>query len=273
MTQPEEPSAPDELARRLQLLELQLKQRELETATKPKAWWVTIVEFLALPAAVLAIVIQLTQASGNVKTETKTEAETTKARVDTAKALLETEKLQLELAALRAKGPTVATQDVERLVPRLEESVERLRALQSQQQQQPLATALAKFVLLWILFHAIGLLFDVIQQVWGSLLAGTLLYVFNKEHPRTLDEQQERKRHSRRKLAQWAGAILSPVPSVLRWSLQLSVFVALMIPLFDEVARSMGSGLVFETLVRQTSQLELGNALATLKQLLFGTAG
>lgn len=272
MTQLEATDAPEELARRLQLLELELRKRELESATKPKAWWATVLEFLTLPAAVLAIVIQLTQASGNIKTETKTEVETTKAKVDTEKALLETEKLQLELAALRSKGPAVATQDVERLVPRLEESVERLRALQAQPQQPLLSAALAKFVVLWILFHAIGLVFDVIQQVWGSMLSGTVLYVFNKEQPHPHDEKQARKHRTRLKLAQWAAAILSPVPSVLRWSLQLSVFVALMIPLFDEVARTLGSGFVFDTLIRQAAHLELGEALATLKQLLFGVA-
>jgi len=129
------PSGADILQRRIEVLELELKKRDLESATKPpatKSWWGTTIEFLALPAAVLAIVLQLTQASGDIKTQAKTEAETAKAKVDTAKALVETEKLQLELAALRGKGPTVQKEEVERLAPRIEESLQKLLSLQTQ---------------------------------------------------------------------------------------------------------------------------------------------
>jgi len=146
------PSGADILQRRIEVLELELKKRDLESATKPpatKSWWGTAIEFLALPAAVLAIVLQLTQASGDIKTQAKTEAETAKAKVDTAKALVETEKLQLELAALRGKGPTVQKEEVERLAPRIEESLQKLLSLQTQEQYRPLAATIAKFVVLW----------------------------------------------------------------------------------------------------------------------------
>jgi len=43
-----------------------------------------------------------------------------------------------------------------------------------------------------------------------------------------------------------------------------------MIPLFDEVARSLGSDVAFDAILKQASRLKIGEALATLKLLLFG---
>ena len=55
-------------------------------------------------------------------------------------------------------------------------------------------------------------------------------------------------------------------------SLQLSIFVALVIPLFDEVSLAMGSRTSFDIVMAHAKHLEVGAALSTMKQVLFGTS-
>jgi uncharacterized membrane-anchored protein YhcB (DUF1043 family) len=81
--------------------ELERQRRELEESKKaapPKAWWASAVEILALPAAVIAIVVQFTNASSTVQTTAKTEAETAKIRVEEVKTRVELQKMLDDLA-------------------------------------------------------------------------------------------------------------------------------------------------------------------------------
>ena len=261
-------------ARKLELLELELKKRDLEAAAKApsaKPWWASTLEFLALPAAVIAIVLQLTQASGNVQTGAKTQAETAKIRVEEMKTRVELEKMLDDLAETKGKGVTAYREEVERAIPKLQDAIESLRRLETLASSQLLERSVAKFVLLWILFHAVGLVFDVIQQGWGTLFASLFLFVFARR-PKD-DSTSDHERHQKRlKYAQISAALLSPVPNVLRWSIQLSIFFALMVPLFNEVALGLGSNTQFDTLVQQAKHLEISRALAMMKEVLFGTS-
>jgi hypothetical protein len=269
------PSETELLKRRLELLELEQRKQLLGAgadASTQKTWWGRAIQFLTFPAAVLAIVLQLTQASGDIKTQANTDAETVKAKADTAKSLLETEKLQLELAELRHKGTAVPRAELEKLVPRLEASVAQLRTLQSRVQSATIVQSLGKFVVLWILFHAIGLISDVLQQVWGPMLAGGYFYALRQQDREDLSDRERRRLRVVRRVGQWTVMVLGPVPNVLRWSLQLSIFVALMIPLFDEVIRGLGSSMTFESVIAHARSLELGEALASLKAAMFAGA-
>jgi hypothetical protein len=74
----------------------------------------------------------------------------------------------------------------------------------------------------------------------------------------------------RQKYVQIGAALLSSIPNVLRWSIQLSIFVVLMVPLFNEVAVGLGSSTQFDTSVQQGKHFHVSKALATMKELLFG---
>lgn len=263
-----------DLDRELKLLEIENQRLKLAEAVKrppPKRWWTSLIEVLALPAAVLAIVIQLTQASGNIKTEAKTEAETVKARVDTAKAVLETEKLQIELTRLKNEGAAAPKEDLQRLVPRLQESIEQLRVLQQQSLPNVWAKAFVKYILLWVLFHLIGLIFDVISNVWSTLASAIALLVFSRTPSETYDAAAEKRRRRLRNAVQLAMAVMAPLPNVLRWSIQLSIFVALMIPLFNELASTLKPDAAFDTVWSEVRQWRFGDALASMKGILFTT--
>jgi putative exporter of polyketide antibiotics len=63
---------------------------------------------------------------------------------------------------------------------------------------------------------------------------------------------------------------IGAIPNILRWSIQISIFIALFVPLFDEIAASLGSDYRFRDLFRQAMHLDLSRVLTTLRSILFG---
>ena len=264
------------LAKKLELMELEQKRRDLETQTKSpksKPWWASVVEFLALPAAVIAIVFQFTQASGNVQTAAKTEAETSKIRVEEVKARVELQKMLDELAGSKEKGITAYRSEIEKALPRLQETVERLQLIESQSKAVSLEMSLAKYVLLWVLFHFVGLIFDVVYQVWSALTDSLRTFLFGLKLKDKNGNDDHKRREKMIRYYSWFDVLLRPVPTVLRWSIQLSIFLALMIPLFNEISFALGHRTSFEEVMAQAKELEFGVALSTMKKILFGIPG
>lgn len=254
--------------------DIERQRRELEEAKKKptaKPWWASAVEILALPAAVIAIVVQFTNASSTVQTTAKTEAETAKIRVEEVKTRVELQKMLDDLAETKKKGVTAYREEIERTLPQLQQTIERLRYVESQSKSVALERSLAKYVLLWVLFHFVGLIFDIISQVWSALWSSISTFTSsirlkNKDGREDYDRQRRLLNVMR-----WVQLLAYPIPSILRWSLQLSIFIALMIPLFNEISLAIGSQTSFDVVISQAKQLEVGAALSTMKTILFGT--
>lgn len=255
--------------------EIERQRRELEESKKSppaKPWWASAIEILALPAAVIAIVVQFTNASSNVQTTAKTEAETAKIRVEEIKTRVELQKMLDDLAETKKKGVNAYREEIERTLPQLQQTIERLRVVESQSKSVVLERSIAKYILLWVLFHFVGLIFDIISQIWSALLNGisTLIGTVRFKNKEGREDYERRRRLS--DAVQWFQLVLHPIPSILRWSLQLSIFIALVIPLFNEVSLAIGSRTSFDVVMAQARELEVSAALSTMKQLLFGTS-
>src|SRR5262245_3026828 len=103
--------------------EIERQRLELEDSKKtppPKKWWASAIEILALPAAVIAIVVQLTNASSTVQTTAKTQAETEKIKVEEMKTRVELQKMLDELAETKKKGVTAYRDEIEKTLPQLQ---------------------------------------------------------------------------------------------------------------------------------------------------------
>lgn len=255
--------------------DLERQRRELDEAKKKppaKPWWASAVEILALPAAVVAIVVQFTNASSTVQTTAKTEAETAKIKVEEVKTRVELQKMLDDLAETKKKGVTAYREEIERTLPQLQQTIERLRVVESQSKSVALERSFAKYILLWVLFHFIGLIFDIVSQFWSALWSGISTFVstirFKDKNGREDYEKQRRISNAMR----WIQLLAYPIPSILRWSLQLSILLALMIPLFNEVALAIGSQTSFDVVVFQAKHLDIGGALSTMKTILFGVS-
>lgn len=265
-------SAVERLSIKIERMELEQKRKELEASGKQpqKAWWVTIVEFLALPAAVIAIVAQLTGTLGTVHDQEKTQAETQKIRTEEIKTRAELEGLLDELAEKKQKGVESYRAEVEKTLPQLQDTLDRLRAINAQSDKALLERVLPKYILLWILFHAVGLFFDVIAQAWSALLASTTMAVFNRRRDGKFEEKKEARWDRIRRTTQWVVTFAAMIPNVLRWSIQLSIFVALMVPLFNETAHLLGSDITFDHIIAAAKSLDLSGTISAMRELLFG---
>jgi hypothetical protein len=89
-----------------------------------------------------------------------------------------------------------------------------LRAINAQSDKALLERVLPKYILLWILFHAVGLFFDVIAQAWSALLASTTMAVFNRRRDGKFDEKKEARWDRIRRTTQWVVTFAAMIPNV-----------------------------------------------------------
>ena len=276
-------------------LEMRLKALESNTADQrapaPKSWWQTAAEVIAVPTAIVLLVFQITQVTGSFHTDRKTEVETTKLQADELKTRLETQKMLDELAASRAKGMDAYRQELDKTLPKLTDSINKLQQIDTLTRPKITELVIAKFIILWIIFTALGLAFDLVQQAWGpmfiavylpynswlnrrqNLISERLAQNVHKEDS-TADFLQLKNARRRiefiKRTTPFVMTFIGAIPNILRWSIQISIFIALFVPLFDEIAASLGSDYRFRDLFRQAMHLDLSRVLTTLRSILFG---
>jgi hypothetical protein len=172
----------------------------------------------------------------------------------------------------KQKAPISYREQVDEIVPRLQQTAQRLKDLESTTARQAVVTVLPKFIMLWIVLIAVGLIFDVVQQVWGYLLMGAMI-LWNRRRrsiERQLRDEGKIRRHERvADVVQWALALAGSLPNILRWSISLAMFVVLFVPVFNEVAVGLGSSYTFADVWSDVRSLRFAEALRTLQEILF----
>ena len=253
---------PELRKRQLQLLDLQIEEAK-DKVTKdkaPKKWSQATIEFLALPTAVVTIAGGIITATGNLHPTHNT------------------------VGAASSSVPSVAqpstgrTGEVSVPVP-LSKQNEAAQA-GSQQSVPALTSTIAKFILLWILFSVVNLVFEVIDRIWAFLLTGGFMSLNTIRRRLQEGKEQEddgaptgKRRGRMQRLApyfQVVFVVIGQAPSILRWSIQLSLFYILLGPLFDEIAISFGSTTRFSEIMREIEHFQFSYMFATMRQLLFG---
>jgi hypothetical protein len=192
---PAQPPTNDALLQgKLELLDLEMRKLRLQAetdkleATKKKTeddlknpvlkpWWQKLIDFLALPAAVLALAGGIITASNNIHTQKKTDAETNQINQNLAKPS-EAGKLATDLAEKQKEGPKAYQQAVAQNAGQIQGALQRLQKIDEHPDQQKIVQSVAKFILLWILFHVVDVVFGIITQIWGTTL-GTLQVTIN----------------------------------------------------------------------------------------------
>jgi hypothetical protein len=263
------PSADPEIRKRqLQLLDLEIesKRTQVQKDKRPKKWWQSAIEMLALPTAVVTI-------AGGIITAT--------------------DALHPSRSNESPKVVTSAPQNTPGAPANVGSATQgdtrKLEATQTLKEPSAILTrSVAKFILLWILFNMVGLLFDVVDRVWGLFLGGGFLSftayqrrlterteILRRGEPDEPDLSNEAERLSRRRerlqqYSQISMFVLSQAPSILRWSIQLSLFYVLLAPLFDEISIAFGSTTRFAEIVRELEHFQFSHMFAAMRQLLFG---
>src|SRR5471030_2198213 len=135
-------------------LELEIKKLDLQDRKTPtsKSWWAVAIEFLGLPTAVIAIVIQLTTASSVVGVNEKTKAETENQIAQREKTVIEIQQLISKLPDATTTDPATYKEKVQQNIPQLRSAVDRLSGVESGNTISLMQRSFAKYILLWVLF-------------------------------------------------------------------------------------------------------------------------
>jgi hypothetical protein len=288
MSQPNEDSenpAPTigDLQREKLELEVQLKKKQLESLGKApaaKKWWAVAIEFLGLPAAVIGLAVAFTTAVGNYHSDQKTVAETAQIKANLAKAA-DAGKLANDLTAKEKEGPEAFDKAVLQNADKIKDALKSFQQAEEQAAKVNIQRSVLKFVLLWVLFNVVNLVFDVLGQGWRTATA-TLFYAVSawliaiqERYYREPNDGRPRRRlrwiERLQRIAPGFQVVLGPLPDILRWSIQLSIFATLLGPLFNEIAASFGSSITFADILREAEHLHFGATLSLMHQLLFGS--
>ncbi|GAB2843264.1 hypothetical protein GCM10027277_08320 [Pseudoduganella ginsengisoli] len=265
------------LATKIDLLATKLERQGADSDGKDKPkkpWWTVTVEILALPALIVAILFQFTQTTANLRTPEKTAAETEKLRTEELKIRADLALQHETLSEKKGQGTAAYRSELEKALPRLEETITKLGQVQQQSKRWAFDHALVKYLLLWTVFMGIGLFFDIVSQIWHALISSvrnTINAVYLYKHISGTGPEVEKRRKRQdlaRKVYPFLDSLLYPVPHLLNWAVRISIFVAIIIPFFNEMAAYLGSKDTFDSLLLSARQLNVGEAIAKLQAIL-----
>ena len=263
------------LKAKMELISLKLDQQSTtagkDNSSDKKAWWTTAVEILALPALVVAILLQVSQTTSNIGVPEKTAAETAKIRTEELKARVELESLIDGLAEKKGEGIAEYREEIEKTIPRLEETIEKLSKIERQSEKWSIEALFALYIVLWIVYVGVSLVFEIISHIWSTILnsVSNMIYGLDSYDPDNPISKKRRKVIERlRKIVPWVHSFLGPVPHLIEWAIRLSIFIALLIPFFDQVSLFLGSNHNFESILESAKSLDLGGVIAKLKSIL-----
>lgn len=258
------------LSTKLDVISLKIEKRELQEGAggqEKKTWWTTLTQILGIPAIVVAILLQVAQTTQTGSDTVKTEAEAAKLRAEELKTRAELEILLDEIAAKKEKGIAEYRKEIERTLPKLEATIGRLNQVASLAPPPTEQHVFSRYVILWAAFIGISLIFDIISQIWSTLLASTFAIVYQISRKKERKEVVERRERLRR-IVQHAAPFLTPLPNIIRWAVTVSLFLAVVVPFFDSVAGELGSGVRFANIAESVGNLDFAEAISKLREII-----
>lgn len=249
-------------------------QSGAEKSEKGKAWWTTVVELLGIPAVVVAILVQVNQISDSKGTPEKTFAETEKVKIESLKTRAELEGILNDLAEKKQAGVAAYKAQIEETLPKLESTLQRLHDIEQKSHESTLQRILSVYVSMWIVYAALSLFFEILGHIWAALLnsLSNTLYTLNDYDPdKPRNPTREKRIRKLQRLIPWIHSLFGPLPSIIHWAIRVSIFVAILIPFFDQISHLLGSNETFGSLTAAAKQGDVPSVIARLKELLLGS--
>jgi hypothetical protein len=270
-------------------------------------WYVVAVGVLGVPAITILMIMNFSQYQANNLTTEKTIQETTKTKLEIEqlrakatelKATVKSEDIQSLKSSLNDVIPLLqqSASRLERQRPKTTPSIETsflLRFIVAWAFLNFIGVAFSAFFVGWDLIVQFPYTFSNIrrQQIRNhERIAEEKLrkqhieeerkYQLDRSHEGREDfnERQHKERtdlyalfeRRRARLDLWlqgSSSILRIFPRILQVSLQVAVFVVIIIPMFDLVAVQMGSRVRFENVLSSAKQLDFGKSLLYVREL------
>ncbi len=254
------------LFNRLEALDVKLERQNLQLQQQPKdakqqPWWATTIQFLGLPALLIAMFLQFGQATEVPGNKAKTEAETNKLNTEELKARAELQEIVLRLEAKQGESASASAHELREVLPDLRDAVDRLQRTSTANSS---ALLVAKYLVIWGVLTAISLVFEIVGHLWTPLVGSvTNLFYHSPE-----DRAPSRWRRQLARRFNLVQPLLYPLPFLAQWLVQVAVFAALVIPLFNTAAATLGSTITLQSMLEDARHLDLSKALANARQLI-----
>jgi hypothetical protein len=237
------------------------KSQKTGLVEKLEGWLKSLILILGIPGIIVTLFIQLRQPD-NVKADT--ESKLAEARQKNAEAMKLEREIQASIDTIKLKS----TKDIEAYnsllndnLPNLQTVINQFENARVQAQNQNI---MFKYIILWVIFIGLGGFFELFSTFWSSLVTFSYLIIDR----RSTKVKNENTRRRFRNISQFAIVILSPFPTILKIIIEISIFFALMVPIFNETAILLNSDKSFESVSKEFSKLHVGKAIDTVRQII-----
>jgi hypothetical protein len=255
----------DTITARLDTFDARSQQRTPTTEREP--WWATVTKFLGLPAAAIALLLNVTTVRHDSYETDKLAAETSKIKTDELKTRADLAQQLDALDKSRAAGTAAYRAELEATLPKIEDSLARLRVLNESARLTD-TSVLYKSLIVATFISTVWLMISVLSTVWGSL--STLIFVSVYQTTERANDRGKRFQW----FEKWKGrlplivGIWSSFWSIGRKWLEVFLFLALTIPLFNLATHALGSSLTLQDVSQDLIHLRLTEALDKIRDVL-----
>jgi hypothetical protein len=235
---------------------------------KPRDNWRTIVtQVIGIPAALFLLWTQFHQATNTPMETKKLSAETRKLELE-ADALQAGQDLKTILNQAVGSGRDIAAyrRQLTDASSKLNSTLEQLQQARQNERLNSTEGLIARYLIIYVFFFVISLFFRTINTVWYPFINIMQSALFSSRNGRTIS----RKKEALRKFVRIFSPILYPLPSIAEIAVDLLIVVAVLVPLFDLTASSLGHNTKFVTVYHELRGAHIGNAISLIRQIVTG---
>jgi hypothetical protein len=239
-----------------------------QVAKEPQNWWTLAAQILALPALIITMYMQINQGGESKQAAVLTQAQVAKTQAEELKTRAELQELLEKLSRSKETDARVYKQQLDRLLPQIDAALTTLTKLNVTSGAKATQDVLARYLLIWVFLTAIGITFSIIGFFWNSLfvVATTTLQALRPDYDAP---EAARRRFRRIEKFQRFLPVLIPLPGIAHIAVDITIFGAVLIPLFDLLAKEMGSPITFGSILSNLWRLRFGDAIEALRRVVF----
>lgn len=230
---------------------------------KPKDNWRTIAtQFIGILAALLLLYTQFHGAKNTPLETRKLDAETRKAELE-ANALQAGQNLNTLLNQATGSGRDVLAyrQQLIEASGKLKSLLDQLQAVRQNEKPKSTEGFIARYLIIYVFFMVISLFFRTINAFWYPLLNIVQSSLSGRYKPG--------REHALRFLRTFTQ-ILYPLPNIAEIAIDVLVVAAVLVPLFDLTANSLGQNIRFSTVYHELTAAHVGNAVNLIRRIVTG---
>jgi hypothetical protein len=241
------------------------KAKAAEDKSEKQPWYVVTVGIIAIPAAIIGLMVSFGQWEKTGPEQEKTIAETQNLRVDALKKQVELQQILNDVTKNQAANSEYFRTEV---TPKIEDTIAALNRLNNAAQTSGLAI-IAKFILVYLLYKIFYFVVGLFERVW-TLLMQLITELLSYWVSRRLDKvrkqgrsEQEEHLYAIRNRIYKMPAYLQYVPTIAVLTLELIVLLRLVVPLSLETATVIGKSQDVSNLVSEVYRLHFVTAFRT----------